>query len=241
MSQTAPPDDDLSSILGHRFRDPGILEEALTHPSVERPRGQTKNDYERLEFLGDRVLGLVIADLLLHLYPDSDAGALARRFNTLVRRETLADVAECIGLGPYIRLSKSEHGAGGRRKPAILADVCEAVIGALYIDGGLEPAADFIRGQWDPMARKLARAPKDAKTALQEWAHARSLEGPVYDVVEQTGPDHDPVFTVEVHLTDRKPAKGEGRSKRVAEQAAAEVMLEQLKRRRNPAKPNKHD
>ena len=236
MSQTARPDDDLSSILGHRFGDPGILEEALTHSSIERPRGQTKGDYERLEFLGDRVLGLVIADLLLHLYPDSDAGALALRFNTLVRRETLADVAEQIGLGPHIRLSKSEHGAGGRRKPAILADVCEAVIGALYIDGGLEPAAGFICRQWDPMAKKLARAPKDAKTALQEWAHARALEGPVYDVVAQAGPDHDPVFTVEVHLKGRDAEKGEGRSKRVAEQAAAEVMLDRLKRRRKPRK-----
>jgi len=235
LSPAARPDDDLSSILEHRFRDPGILEEALTHPSVERPRGQTKGDYERLEFLGDRVLGLVIADLLLHLYPDSDSGALARRFNTLVRRESLADVAEQIGLGSHIRLSKSEHGAGGRRKPAILADVCEAVIGALYIDGGLEPAAGFIRRQWEPMAKTLAHAPKDAKTALQEWAHARSLEGPVYDVGGQAGPDHDPVFSVEVRLKDLKPAKGEGRSKRVAEQAAAEMMLKRLKRRRKPA------
>lgn len=230
MSPAAPRVDDLSSILGHRFRDPGVLEEALTHSSVERPRGQAKGDYERLEFLGDRVLGLVIADLLLHLYPESDAGALARRFNTLVRRESLAEVAEQIGLGAHIRLSKSEHGAGGRRKPAILADVCEAVIGALYVDGGLEPAAGFIRRYWDPMAEKLARAPKDAKTALQEWAHARGLEGPVYEVVGQAGPDHDTVFTVEVRLKGREPAKGEGRSKRVAEQGAAEVMLKRLKR-----------
>jgi ribonuclease-3 len=230
LSREARRNDELSSTLGHRFGNPALLEEALTHPSVERPRGQTKGDYERLEFLGDRVLGLVIADRLLRLYPDSDAGALARRYNTLVRRETLAEVAETIGLGEHIRLSKSEHGAGGREKPAILADVCEAVIGAVYVDGGLEPAADFIRRHWDPMAEKLARAPKDAKTALQEWAHARGLEGPVYDVVGQAGPDHDTFFTVEVRLKDREAAKGEGRSKRVAEQAAAELMLERLQR-----------
>ena len=231
MSRVQPVDD-LSTLLGHQFRDPSLLEEALTHSSVERPRGQARNDYERLEFLGDRVLGLVIADRLLRLYPESDAGALARRFNTLVRQESLAEVAEQIGLGAHIRLSKSEHGAGGRQKPAILADVCEAVIGAMFVDGGLKPAAEFVRRHWDPMAEKLAGAPRDAKTALQEWAHARGLEPPAYEVVERAGPDHDTVFTVEVHLKDRKPARGKGRSKRVAEQAAAEVMLEQLKQDR---------
>lgn len=228
MSPAAQHDGELCSTLGYQFREPGVLEEALTHSSVERPHGQTRADYERLEFLGDRVLGLVVADMLLHLYPESDAGALARRFNTLVRRESLAEVATQIGLGAHIRLSKSEHGAGGRRKPAILADVCEAVIGALYIDGGLEPAAAFIRGQWEPMAKKLARAPKDAKTALQEWAHARGLEGPTYAVLEQTGPDHDPVFTIEAILKGHEPEIGEGRSKRVAEQAAAEALLGRL-------------
>ncbi len=190
MSPAAQHDGELCSTLGYQFREPGVLEEALTHSSVERPHGQTRADYERLEFLGDRVLGLVVADMLLHMYPDSDAG--------------------------------------GRRKPAILADVCEAVIGALYIDGGLEPAAAFIRGQWEPMAKKLARAPKDAKTALQEWAHARGLEGPTYAVLEQTGPDHDPVFTIEAILKGHKPEIGEGRSKRVAEQAAAEALLKRL-------------
>ncbi len=231
----APRADDLPSVLGHRFGNPNLLDEALTHPSVERPPGKARGDYERLEFLGDRVLGVVIADLLLHLYPDSDAGALALRFNALVRRESLAEVAEKIGLGAHIRMSKSEHNAGGRRKPAILADVCEAVIGALYVDGGLEPAAGFIRRNWDPLAERVARAPKDAKTALQEWAHARGLEAPVYAVVGKAGPDHDTVFSVEVHLKGRKPAKGEGRSKRVAEQGAAEAMLKRLKRQRKPA------
>lgn len=233
MSREARRDHELSSILGHRFSNPALLEEALTHPSVERPRGGATSDYERLEFLGDRVLGLVVADRLLQLYPESDAGALARRYNTLVRRETLAEVAEKIGLGDHVRLSKSEHGAGGRQKPAILADVCEAVIGAVYVDGGLVPAEAFIRRHWDPMAETLARAPKDAKTALQEWAHARGQEGPAYDVVEQAGPDHDTFFTVEVRLKGQDPAKGEGRSKRVAEQAAAEVMFERLQHGEN--------
>ncbi len=232
MTSKKPRLDDLLSILGHRFDDPDLLDQALTHPSVERPRDSAAKDYERLEFLGDRVLGLVVADHLLRLYPDSDAGALARRFNTLVRQESLAGVAERIGLGAHIHLSKSEKGSGGRKKPAILGDVCEAVIGALYVDGGLEAAAAFIHRYWDPLAKEVAGAPKDAKTALQEWAHARALDAPLYEVVSQSGPPHDTIFTVEVRMTGRKPARGEGRTKRVAEQAAAGAMLDRLERMR---------
>ena len=219
-----PTVDDLCAQLGHSFADPAILDEALTHASADRRRERTR-DNERLEFLGDRVLGLVIADHLLRRYAAADAGALARQFNTLVRRESLAEVAARIGLGDHLRLSKSERGSGGDRKPAILADACEAVIGALYVDGGLEAAAGFIHRFWDVMAEGVARAPKDAKTALQEYTQARGLDGPVYSVVEEAGPPHDALFTIEVRVGGTPSAAGSGRSKRAAEQAAAEVML----------------
>ena len=219
--------DDLCAQLGHSFTDPTILDEALSHASVERRRGRGR-DNQRLEFLGDRVLGLVIADHLLRRYDAADAGALARQFNTLVRRESLAKVAARIGLGDHLRLSKSERASGGGSKPAILADACEAVIGALYVDGGLDAAGGFIHRFWDAMAEGVARATKDAKTALQEFAQARALGAPVYTVVEQAGPPHDTHFTIEVSVDGTPPAAGSGRSKRTAEQAAAKAMLAAL-------------
>lgn len=225
--------DTLAAALGHQFHNLKLLEEALTHPSVEMTAGRRRNefrDYNRLEFLGDRVLGVIVAELLHERFPAAEAGELARRFNALVRQESLARVAQSLGLGEYLRLSKSERDMGGAAKPAILADACEAIIAALYLDGGLEAARSFVRRQFEPRLAELGNAAKDAKTALQEWAAARSLAPPVYEVTQQKGPPHDPTFTVTVRLDGQGEITGEGRTKRSAEQAAARALLKSLPR-----------
>ena len=218
----------LAEILGHDFADPGLLDRALTHGSAPRRLRGAGDDYQRLEFVGDRVLGLIIAERLYRDFPEEREGALAKRFAMLVRREALAEVAGKIGLGPYITISKSEAEVGGRENPAILADCCEALIGALFLDGGLEPARRFVEAQWRALIEADLRPPEEAKTALQEWAQARALDLPVYREVDRRGPDHDPTFTVEVTVQDRPPAQGCGRSKRLAEQAAAARLLAAL-------------
>jgi ribonuclease-3 len=233
MKHQAEPPADLARLapaLGHSFAEPRLLEEALTHPSATtgRSRKARGRDYNRLEFLGDRVLGLLVADLLHRRYPQADAGELARRFNALVRQESLAMVAEAVDLGGYLRLSRSERDTGGAAKPAILADACEAVIAALYLDGGLEAARAFIHSRFEPLLAEVASPAKDAKTALQEWAAARSLPPPTYQVAAQEGPPHEPMFTVTVGIEGFSPATGRGRSKRTAEQAAARGLLKTL-------------
>ena len=191
---------ELFEVLGHEFKRTELLDEALTHPSAVkggRRASARRSDYERLEFLGDRVLGLVVADDLLARFEDADAGQLARRYNALVRRETLANVARAINLGPHLHLAKSERVAGGAQKPAILANTCEAIIGALFLDGGLCAASRFIHRYWDERADALVRAPKDAKTQLQEWAHSMGMVPPTYSLIAREGAPHDPVFTIE--------------------------------------------
>lgn len=212
----------LAETLGHRFRDLDLLERALTHASVQGG-GET---YQRLEFLGDRVLGLVVADLLFTAFPQADEGELSPRYTRLVRGETCADVAREAGLARHIRLGASESTSGGRAKDAILGDVCEAVLGALYVDGGLDIARRFIERYWgDRLAEPVTRL-KDAKTALQEWVHSTGAhKTPVYRETGRSGPDHAPVFTVAVEIAGREPEEGQGPSKRVAEQNAAEAML----------------
>lgn len=225
MSEFAP----LEDLLGHRFARRDLLLEALTHGSLE---GAVRRDYQRLEFLGDRVLGLIVAGDLLARHPDADADGLARRLNELVREETLAAVATEIGLGRYLRLSKSEDGQGGRAKPAILADVCEALIAALYLDGGMAAAENFVRKHWAaPSATLASSVPKDPKSALQEYAQARGRKPPVYAVLEASGPDHAPRFRVEARIAGLAPAVGEGGSKRAAETAAARALLDLIARR----------
>ncbi len=223
--------DRLLKALGHEFGRPEFLEEALTHPSAttrkSAGRGEGR-DYERLEFLGDRVLGLVIADHLLKTFPQADAGRLARRFNELVRQETLADVANRIDLGDHMWFAKAEREAGGGAKPALLANACEAVIGALFLDGGVEAAASFVHRYWDALAEELTTAPKDAKTRLQELAHARALQPPAYREVSREGPPHEPVFTIEVSVDGIGAAEGKGSAKRVAEQEAAAALFAQI-------------
>jgi len=229
----------LAERLGHVFREPALLEEALTHPSAvasARGRGRT---YQRLEFLGDRVLALAVADMLMAAYPAEPEGALSRRHTQLVRAETCAEVARALGLGGFVVLGEGEAQSGGRDKGAILSDVAEAVIGAIYLDGGYEPARRFVTTAWgahvtDPPSADL----RDAKTRLQEWAQARGYPTPVYATRERRGPDHAPEFVMEVVVDGLGRAEGAGPSKRVAEQAAAATLLEaQPARRKAKAKP----
>ncbi|MGE5476957.1 MAG: ribonuclease III [Bacteroidales bacterium] len=220
---------ELAQRLGHRFADPNLLTQALTHPSVVHGRAPRKaTPYERLEFLGDRVLGLVVADMLFHRFPTEPEGALARRHAALVRREALARVAGIIGLPDALILSRGEEEAGGRHNPGLLADACEAVIGALFADAGFAKAQVFVQSMWTPLMDEAAAPPKDAKTALQEWAQGRGKKLPVYTTVGMEGPPHDPTFKVSVEVEGVDTVTAQGASKRAAEQAAATQMLENV-------------
>lgn len=218
--------DPLMRSLGHAFSDHGLVETALTHPSAAG--GGDEPDNQRLEFLGDRVLGLVIAGALLDAYPDEAEGSLAPRYNALVRRETLAEVAAEIELGPHLRLGRSEATSGGRRKQAILADAMEALIAALYLDGGLEAARGFVLDRWQRRIAAPTEAPTDAKTRLQEWAQGRGMPPPDYRQIDRSGPDHAPCFIIEATLASGETARGEAKSKKQAEQAAAAALLDTL-------------
>ncbi|MDG1971884.1 MAG: ribonuclease III [Paracoccaceae bacterium] len=214
--------------LGHRFEKIGLLDRALTHPSIS---SHMNPDNQRLEFLGDRVLGLVIAEVLIERYPDEAEGVLAPRLNDLVRKETCAEVALAVGIDQFLRLGKSESQTGGRRKIAILGDAMEAVIAAVFLDAGLDAARDMILRLWK--ARIEAQGdhpPMDAKTALQEWAQANGMKPPRYNIVGREGPDHAPVFTIAVVLETGATAEAEAKSKRAAEQAAAAKILESLEK-----------
>ena len=211
--------------IGHRFRDSHLLEQALSHVSAFAGLRNRANSYQRLEFLGDHVLGLVVSEMLFRSFPKADEGEMSRRLADLVRREACADVARAIDLGSAIRLGTSEINAGGRNRTAILADVCESLIGAVFVDGGYSAASAVIERLWSDRLRTPKRPPRDAKTELQEWAQARGLPTPAYREIERTGPHHDPEFRVWVELPELAPAEGLGRSKRAAEQAAAAAML----------------
>ncbi|MEM9147925.1 MAG: ribonuclease III [Pseudomonadota bacterium] len=212
----------LASHLGHAFQDPALLEQALTHGSAA---SAARPDNQRMEFLGDRVLGLVIAETLVERHPDESEGGLAPRYNALVRRETLAEIAEQIGLGGHLRLGRSEATSGGRRKTAILADALEAVIAAVYLDAGLEAARVMVMRHWSERLARQPTAPMDAKTRLQEWAQARALSPPDYRLLSRDGPDHAPEFTVEAILETGAAARGHAASKKKAEQEAAAALL----------------
>ena len=220
---TATEREQLESVLGHHFEHPERLDRALTHRSHRQTSSTVDN--ERLEFLGDRVLGLAIAELLCELYPKATEGDLARLFNRLVQREACAEVAGLMTIGAHLVLSGSEVTSGGRGKQSILADACEAVLGATFLDGGFEPARKVVRKFWQPLIGTATDAPRDAKTALQEWAQGLKLGLPAYIEVERAGPDHAPKFTSEVRVDGVKPARGSGPSKRVAEQEAAKALL----------------
>ncbi|ARQ01537.1 RNAse III [Pseudorhodoplanes sinuspersici] len=214
----------LETTIGYRFGDQALLESALTHISALKGQGRI-GSYQRLEFLGDHVLGLAVSEMLFEAFPKAEEGELSRRLADLVRRESCAEVARSIDLGASLRLGASEIRAGGRTRIAILADVCESLIGAVFLDGGYKAAKALVVRYWSDRMLKPARPLRDPKTVLQEWAQARGLPTPTYREVERTGPHHDPVFKVAVQLPQREPAEGKGRSKRAAEQAAAEAML----------------
>jgi len=218
----------LEETLGHHFARQDLLVEALTHPSAVRRRGISKRGYERLEFLGDRVLGLIVAELLWRRFPREAEGELTRRQTHLVRREALAEVAQAMGLGAQLIVSAGEDAAGVRENASVLADVCEAVIAALYIDGGLPAARHFIEMRWEPRLNALGAPPRDPKTSLQEWVQARGLPLPAYRTVAMEGPAHRRRFTVTVNVEGLDPATASGTSKRAAETAAAAVALAAL-------------
>lgn len=216
-----------SARLGHVFARPELLIRAVTHASIATPQ---RPDNQRLEFLGDRVLGLVIAEALLGADRAASEGLLAPRFNALVRKETCADVAREIGLGDVLKLGRSEMMSGGRRKEALLGDAMEAVVAAVYLDAGLEAARGVILKHWGPRIGSVKADARDAKTALQEWAQARGLPPPAYTEQGREGPDHQPQFTVEVRLESGEAEVAKAGTKRQAEQTAAKALLARMEK-----------
>jgi ribonuclease-3 len=215
--------DALEARIGHRFADRGLLREALTHASaLDGDKGA--RSYQRLEFLGDRVLGLIVAEHLFRSRSRESEGELAPRFNALVKKQACARAARRAGLGEAAILSPSEDAQGGRGKDAILADLCEAVIAAIYLDSGLDAARAFVVRFWEEEFSHANSAPRDAKTALQEWAAARK-RALAYVLVEQSGPEHAPEFVIEAQIEGFEPQRGAGGSKREAQRAAAAAFL----------------
>ncbi|WP_102109602.1 ribonuclease III [Oceaniglobus roseus] len=214
-----------SARLGHSFSSPEHLVRAVTHASIS---SASRPDNQRLEFLGDRVLGLVIAEALLKADDKAAEGQLAPRFNAMVRKEACAAVAREIDLGAVLKLGRSEMMSGGRRKEALLGDAMEAVLAAVYLDGGLEAVRRVILRHWDGALKSVDEDARDAKTALQEWAQARRQPPPVYVETGRSGPDHAPLFTIEVRLQSGERQSAQATSKRAAEQAAAAALLARL-------------
>lgn len=211
--------------LGHDFARPKLLNEALTHSSFS---SATRRDNQRLEFLGDRVLGLVIAQALLEADADAEEGVMAPRLNALVRKETCAEIAASIGLGDVLRLGRSEMMSGGRRKQALLGDAMEAVIAAVYLDAGHAAAQDLILRLWAEKLAVSGQIGQDAKTRLQEWAQARGMTPPSYTELGRAGPDHALIFDIEVRLANGASARAKANSKRAAQQQAAADLLTRL-------------
>lgn len=214
--------------LEYGFSDPALLVRSVTHSSMMTPN---RDDNQRLEFLGDRVLGLVMAEALLTADPKAAEGLLAPRFNALVRKEACADVARQVDLGAVLKLGRSEMKSGGRRKEALLADAMEAVIAAVFQDGGFDAARAMILRLWGDRITNVADDARDPKTALQEWAQARGEQPPQYIEVARTGPDHQPVFTIEARLASGPSDQATAGSKRHAEQAAADALLRKVEKK----------
>jgi len=225
MNQRSRGHAKLEARLGYKFADPDLLDRALTHSSAIAPAKRIALSYQRLEFLGDRVLGLVVADMLYRRFPRATEGDLSRSLNALVRKETCAMIARELQLGPELNLGDSEARTGGAEKEAILGDVIEALLGAVYMDGGLGPAFEIIERLFGEHIGQSGTERADAKTTLQEWAQSRGLEPPVYEEVERTGPDHAPEFTIAVKLGNYDPLAATGHSKKLAEHKAAEAFL----------------
>ncbi|CUH53957.1 ribonuclease III [Shimia marina] len=215
----------LETRLGHKFARPELLVRAVTHSSMS---SATRQDNQRLEFLGDRVLGLVMSEALLEHDKSASEGQLAPRFNALVRKEACAEVAREIDLGAALKLGRSEMMSGGRRKQALLGDAMEAILAAVYRDAGFEVAKALILRLWGNRVTTVEADARDPKTSLQEWAQARKLPPPSYELVRRSGPDHAPVFTIAVKLQNGAVAEATDSSKRKAEQAAAKMLLAQV-------------
>lgn len=213
----------LQDHLGHHFNEAWPLEKALTHSSA----GGTYN-YERLEFLGDRVVGLALAHTLFKVFPDENEGDMAKRHAALVQGKMLAKIARELDLGALMQLSDAERAAGGANNDNILADGLEALIGALYIDGGFAVCQQAIEKLWGDRVKTMRRPPQDPKTALQEWAQARALSLPLYEMVGRSGPDHAPIFEIRVKVGDYPPWAAKGTSRRAAEKLAAAMLLAHL-------------
>ncbi len=227
MTKRAKPEiAELEARLGHIFADGALAERALTHLSApSTAQSGRMQSYQRLEFLGDRVLGLAVSEMLYEAFPDAPEGDLSVRLARLVRREACAEVAEGWDVGPYVVMGAGEARGGGRKKAAILGDVCEALIGAVFLDGGFAAARALVRRFWDGRMRLDAVAVQDSKTAVQEWAQARGLPTPRYAEVERSGPAHLPRFVMQVELEGFDPERGEATSKRAAEQEAVRAFL----------------
>lgn len=221
MTGPASTDARLEARIGHVFAQKGLLSRALTHVSALGAETQRAQSYQRLEFLGDRVLGLVVAEMLYAAFPDEEEGELSRRLADMVRKESCAEVAQDWGVGPHLRLGSGEAQSGGARKSAILADICEAIIGAVFVDAGYEAARKVVAQMWRERMAAPRRPLRDAKTALQEWAQARGLPTPAYRESGRSGPAHAPHFVMAVDIAGFPPVEAEGGSKRAAEQAAA--------------------
>jgi ribonuclease-3 len=222
VSRRKPNIEALLDRLGHRFERRELLEEALTHVSAPNAGGQS---YQRLEFLGDRVLGLAVAEMLYRTFPGAPEGELSRRLAELVRRESCAEVALSWDVGPHLKLGAGEVHSGERRNQTILADVTEAIIGAVFLDSGYDAARALVERSFKELLDAPRRPLRDPKSALQEWAQGQGLPTPTYAVVEQTGPDHAPQFRIVVKVRGKESGLGTGSSKRIAEQAAARNLL----------------
>ncbi len=223
MPAKKPHSQELEARLGYRFNNKNLLQEALTHSSARAERGG--HDNERLEFLGDRVLGLAVAALLYEQFPEAREVEFARHYNSLVCKGCCAEIAQRLELGPHLIMAASEARSGGRKKDVILADACEAILGGVYIDGGFAASEAVVRRLWAPLIATAELPAPDAKTALQEFAQGQKRGLPEYRQVARSGADHAPSFTVEVSVKGLEPALGEGSSLKKAQQAAAEALL----------------
>lgn len=224
--RTVRSESNVEELIGHVFADPTLLTTALTHVSALKNPAERARSYQRLEFLGDHVLGLIVSDMLFRTYPNADEGELSKRLADLVRRETCAEVAKSMGLFDAIKLGPVGAGdVGERLRHSVLGDICEAVIGAVHLDGGYPAAQKMVESAWGERLRKPMRPLRDPKTVLQEWAQGKGLPTPTYREVERTGPHHDPQFRVAVELPGMGAAEGRGSTKRAAEKAAALVLL----------------
>ena len=225
---TARDLDRLQDTLGHRFANPDLLALALTHASAVNGARGARQTYQELEFLGDRVLGLVVADMLTEEFPKATEGDLSRWFHRLVSGDICAEVANGLELAKYLKMGKGPRKSAGSASPGVLADVCEAVIAAVYRDGGIEAARGLIERRWRPLIAGMSGPLRDAKTELQEWAHRRGFDAPAYTQIARSGPDHKPEFEIEVNAGDIAPERGRGGSKREAEQEAAATLLRRV-------------